>query len=106
MRKAIVAALLTPAILGAVAYKDTKRLKQSTIVLREMSHASDNGVPQELTRKAHCIVVVPGLKKIAFHRRRQVRTGLRILHHSQGDVEFSGCCSHRGRKLRLATWRQ
>ncbi len=31
-----------------------------------MSHASDRGVPQALTRKARCIVVVPGLKKIAF----------------------------------------
>lgn len=66
MRNAIIAGLLTPALLGAVGYKDAKRLNQTTTVLREMSHADDRGVPQDLSRKAHCIVVVPGLKKIAF----------------------------------------
>lgn len=66
MRNAIIAGLLTPALLAAVGYKDTKRLNQTTTVLREMSHANDKGVPQDLTRKAHCIVIVPGLKKIAF----------------------------------------
>ncbi len=66
MRNVIIAGLLTPALLGAVGYKDTKRLNQTTTVLREMSHADDKGVPQDLSRKAHCIVVVPGLKKIAF----------------------------------------
>jgi len=64
--KTIVAGLLTPALLVAVGYRDTKRLNQTTTVLREMSHADDKGVPQDLSHKAHCIVVVPGLKKIAF----------------------------------------
>lgn len=66
LTKPLIAALLAPAILGAVAYKESKRLGQTTTVLREMSHADDKGVPQELSRKAHCIVIVPGLKKIAF----------------------------------------
>ncbi len=66
MKKALTLALLAPSILGAVAYKETKRLGNARLVLREMSHASDKGVPQDLTRKAQCIVVVPGLKKIAF----------------------------------------
>ncbi len=66
MRKAVIAALIFPAALGAVGYKDTKRLGQTTTVLREMSHADDKGVPQDLSRKAHCIVIVPNLKKIAF----------------------------------------
>ena len=66
MRNAVIAALLAPTILSAVAYKDAKRLSQASTVLKEMSHASDKGVPQDLGRKAQCVVVVPNLKKIAF----------------------------------------
>ena len=43
-----------------------QRLADSTTVLREMSHASDKGIPQDLLHKARCVVVVPGLKKVAF----------------------------------------
>jgi lipid-binding SYLF domain-containing protein len=43
-----------------------QRLADSTTVLREMSHASDKGIPQDLLKKAQCVVVVPGLKKVAF----------------------------------------
>jgi lipid-binding SYLF domain-containing protein len=43
-----------------------QRLADSTTVLREMSHASDQGIPQDLLQKARCVVVVPGLKKVAF----------------------------------------
>ena len=43
-----------------------QRLADSTVVLREMSHASDKGIPQDLLQKAKCVVVVPGLKKVAF----------------------------------------
>jgi lipid-binding SYLF domain-containing protein len=31
-----------------------------------MSQASDEGIPQDLLRKARCVIVVPGLKKVAF----------------------------------------
>ena len=44
----------------------TKRLHDATLVIREMGHASDNGIPQDLLEKARCIIVVPGLKKVAF----------------------------------------
>jgi lipid-binding SYLF domain-containing protein len=43
-----------------------QRLADSTTVLREMSHASDKGIPQDLLHRARCVVVVPGLKKVAF----------------------------------------
>ncbi|MDQ6676375.1 MAG: lipid-binding SYLF domain-containing protein [Acidobacteriota bacterium] len=59
------AGLVVPALLGAVRHKD-KRLSESSTVLREMSHASDKGIPQDLGHKARCVVVVPNLKKIAF----------------------------------------
>jgi lipid-binding SYLF domain-containing protein len=43
-----------------------QRLADSTTVLHVMSQASDKGIPQDLLRKARCVVVVPGLKKVAF----------------------------------------
>jgi lipid-binding SYLF domain-containing protein len=43
-----------------------QRLADSTTVLHEMSQASDQGIPQDLLHKARCVIVVPGLKKVAF----------------------------------------
>jgi lipid-binding SYLF domain-containing protein len=42
------------------------RLQESTAVFSEIMRAPDKGIPQDLLEKAHCIVIVPGLKKGAF----------------------------------------
>jgi len=42
------------------------RLDEATTTLREIMNAGDKSIPEDLLRKAHCIVVVPGLKKGAF----------------------------------------
>lgn len=42
------------------------RLKESTAVMTEIMSAPDKGIPEDLLAKAHCIVVVPSLKKGAF----------------------------------------
>jgi hypothetical protein len=38
----------------ASAETSQERLTDSTTVLREMSHASDKGIPQDLLQKARC----------------------------------------------------
>jgi lipid-binding SYLF domain-containing protein len=43
-----------------------ERLETATNVLSEVLSAPDKGIPQDLIEKAHCVVVVPGLKKGAF----------------------------------------
>ena len=43
-----------------------RRLKESATVLSEVMAASDKSIPQDLLDKAHCVVIVPGLKKGAF----------------------------------------
>ena len=45
---------------------DVERLSRATEVVQEIMQAPDKGVPQPLLDKAECIVVVPGVKKIAF----------------------------------------
>jgi lipid-binding SYLF domain-containing protein len=51
---------------GAPSKDDVKRLNQSTTVLSEIRNASDNGVPDQIWRKAECVVVIPSMKKMAF----------------------------------------
>jgi len=42
------------------------RLDASADTLTDMMKASDRGIPQDLTDKARCVVVVPGMKKAGF----------------------------------------
>jgi len=43
-----------------------RRLEESTADFSEIMGAPDKGIPRDLLEKAHCIVIVPGLKKGAF----------------------------------------
>jgi lipid-binding SYLF domain-containing protein len=42
------------------------RLDASADTLMDMMRAADQGIPQDLIDKAHCVVVVPGMKKAGF----------------------------------------
>ncbi|MEO8658363.1 MAG: lipid-binding SYLF domain-containing protein [Bryobacteraceae bacterium] len=57
--------LAAPGMSGSV--KDTReRLTLSATVMGEIMRAPDKGIPDEMLQSAHCVVVVPGLKKGAF----------------------------------------
>jgi lipid-binding SYLF domain-containing protein len=43
-----------------------KRLEEAAAVFSEVMATPDKAIPQDLLEKAHCIVIVPGLKKGAF----------------------------------------
>jgi SH3 domain-containing YSC84-like protein 1 len=43
-----------------------KRLHEAAAVFSEIMAAPDKGIPQDLLEKAHCILIVPGLKTAAF----------------------------------------
>ena len=45
---------------------DAKRLAESATVLKEIHAAPDKDIPQDLWEKAHCIAVIPSVKKAAF----------------------------------------
>jgi lipid-binding SYLF domain-containing protein len=42
------------------------RLQQSAAVFAEVMETPDKGIPQNLVKKSHCIVIVPDLKTVAF----------------------------------------
>jgi len=61
----------TALLVGATAHaalkkSDTKILNDSTTVLSDMRSAPDSGIPEDVWRKAECVIVIPSLKKAAF----------------------------------------
>jgi lipid-binding SYLF domain-containing protein len=65
MKRCAFALVLTiPVAFGAVYHE--KRLEDAATVLQEVMSTPDKSIPQSLLEKAHCVVIVPGLKKGAF----------------------------------------
>jgi lipid-binding SYLF domain-containing protein len=46
--------------------EQAKRIHESAVVLREIMHAGDKSIPEDLLRKAQCVGVVPNLKRAGF----------------------------------------
>lgn len=57
---------LISCVAGLRAETASEQLKSATIVLDEILSAPDQGIPKDLLDKAYCVVVVPGVKKVAF----------------------------------------
>ena len=66
MKMVILASLALTTSLLAVDEEPAKRLGEAASVLSEVMATPDKGIPQDLLEKAHCIVIVPGLKTGAF----------------------------------------
>src|SRR5689334_2299400 len=45
---------------------DAKRLAEAATVVKEIHAAPDKDIPNELWEKAHCVAVIPSVKKAAF----------------------------------------
>jgi SH3 domain-containing YSC84-like protein 1 len=66
MRLILVTTLALAPLMLAKDTEPVKRLSEATAVFSEIMAAPDSGIPQDLLEKAHCIVIVPGLKTAAF----------------------------------------
>src|SRR6202167_3166857 len=75
MRTKVKQAIWITAVAGAMSaaafaadreVKVDDRLDASADALTDMMRASDHGIPHDLIDKAHCVVVVPGMKKAGF----------------------------------------
>ena len=60
--------LIAICCLGTTLYADTaaERLQASANVFQDIMSAPDKGIPQSLLADAYCVVIVPGVKKVAF----------------------------------------
>ncbi len=65
MRRLILTTLALAPLLSA-ASEPAKRLNEAADVFSEVMSAPDKGIPEDLLRNAHCIVIVPALKTAAF----------------------------------------
>lgn len=66
MKSVILIGLALTTSLMAVDREPAKRLSAAASVLSEIMATPDKGIPQDLLEKAHCIVIVPGLKTAGF----------------------------------------
>jgi len=66
MRLVLTGVLFLSSFTVAFAKEAAQRLEESAAVLSEIMATPDKGIPQDLFNKAHCVVVVPGMKKGAF----------------------------------------
>lgn len=57
---------MTTTLFAASKDEVNKRLDEAAAVFSEITAAPDKGIPQDLLEKAHCAVIVPGMKKGAF----------------------------------------
>lgn len=67
--QSIAAAILTAACAFGATNPETeaiRRVHESNEVFKEIMNAKDAGIPQELLDRAHCAVIVPGLKHGGF----------------------------------------
>jgi lipid-binding SYLF domain-containing protein len=58
--------LTAGALTASAASKNKQRLEDAVLVLQEIMAVPEKGIPANLLDRAHCIVIVPGLKKGAF----------------------------------------
>jgi len=69
MKQTIVLSMLlatAPLFAQKTASEDTKRMNEAASVLDEIMGAKDQSIPDELMEKAHCIGIVPNLKRVGF----------------------------------------
>jgi lipid-binding SYLF domain-containing protein len=58
--------LFATSAFAALRGNETKRLGDAAAVLSELRGTPDSGIPEDLWKKAQCVLVLPSLKKAAF----------------------------------------
>ena len=62
----VTALLVAATAFAQLSKSDINKLNEATTVLSEIRNAPDNGIPDSVWSKAHCVVVIPDLKKAGF----------------------------------------
>jgi lipid-binding SYLF domain-containing protein len=79
-----IAAMAVPALAAEREAKVADRLDAAADVLRDMTHAQDKGIPQDLMNKAQCVVIIPGMKKAGFIVGGQFGRGFAVCRKATG----------------------
>ena len=84
MRKFALALSLCSSVVLFAADTAQERLSDATKVFNEIMDTPDKGVPQDLLEKAHCIVIVPGMKQAAFGIGAKFGRGYAVCRQNRG----------------------
>ena len=68
----------------ALAGNSTNRVSEAKTVIEEIMAAPDNGIPRDLLNNAHCVVVVPAVKRGGFIVGAQYGKGVATCRQPQG----------------------
>jgi lipid-binding SYLF domain-containing protein len=60
------ALLVAASAFATISHDEAKRLTESAAILTELRAAPDKGIPEELWKRAECVIVIPSMKKAAF----------------------------------------
>ena len=60
------ALLVASSAFGQLKQSDIEKLNEAATTLRELRNTAEGGIPESIFSKAHCVVVIPGLKKAGF----------------------------------------
>src|SRR5579862_2297593 len=63
---------------------EAKRFSESAAIVTEMRGAPDKGIPDELWKRAECVIVIPSMKKAAFIVGAEYGSGVMSCHNSEG----------------------
>ncbi len=66
MKRGLLCLIATLPLLADRQSDDVKRIEGATTDLIEIVHAKDGGVPEDLMQKAHCVGIIPGMKRLGF----------------------------------------
>ena len=87
MRSIAITLMVSLSLLGASTKekdKNTERLTDASDLFKEIMETPDKAIPADLLEKAHCIVIVPGLKKAAFGIGGKYGRGFALCRHASG----------------------
>ena len=62
----VLAPILATSALAQAPAKLQDRVIAATAILHELANVPDKGIPDNIAKKAHCVIVIPGFKKGAF----------------------------------------
>jgi len=84
MATRFILALVMAAGMASAKHDPVERLRSAQAVLDEVMTSSKDGIPRDLLAKAHCVVIVPSLKRGAFIIGAQYGTGVATCHKNSG----------------------
>lgn len=76
--------LVMSATVAFAADEAVERITEAKTVFEEIMAAPDKGIPDDLLEKAHCIVIVPGLKRAGFVVGGQYGKGVATCRRAEG----------------------